>query len=158
MSREVAADPADYADWLADIKARVVTARQRAALVANAELIQLYSQVGRDIGDVTWTTSPGTRLPGLFEAGDCSKAELLGLPSSTTWAVHRQERWLFRGRRVDQHRPDHGREEPVAATCRLRQESSCCGARLRTSVGAEPCPVPEPHHPSASSCPTSRCR
>ena len=47
MSREVA--PADYADWLADIKVRVVAARQRAALAANAELIQLYWQIGRDI-------------------------------------------------------------------------------------------------------------
>ncbi len=41
--------PAGYADWLADIKARVVSARQRAALAANAELIQLYWQIGRDI-------------------------------------------------------------------------------------------------------------
>ncbi len=41
--------PAGYADWLADIKARVVAARQRAALAANAELIQLYWQIGRDI-------------------------------------------------------------------------------------------------------------
>jgi len=47
MSREVA--PADYADWLANIKARVVAARQRVALAANAELIQLYWQIGRDI-------------------------------------------------------------------------------------------------------------
>ena len=49
MSREVATDQADYADWLADIKARVVAARQRAALAANAELIQLYWKIGRDI-------------------------------------------------------------------------------------------------------------
>ena len=49
MSRKIAAIPTDYADWLADIKARVATARQRAALAANAELIQLYWQIGRDI-------------------------------------------------------------------------------------------------------------
>lgn len=49
MSREVAPDPADYADWLADIKTRVAAARQRAALAANSELIQLYWQIGRDI-------------------------------------------------------------------------------------------------------------
>ena len=41
--------PIGYADWLADIKARVVSARQRAALAANAELIQLYWRIGRDI-------------------------------------------------------------------------------------------------------------
>jgi predicted nuclease of restriction endonuclease-like (RecB) superfamily len=34
---------------LADIKTRVVAARQRAALAANAELVQLYWQIGRDI-------------------------------------------------------------------------------------------------------------
>jgi predicted nuclease of restriction endonuclease-like (RecB) superfamily len=49
MSRKIAAVPADYADWLADIKARVASARQRAALAANAELIRLYWQIGRDI-------------------------------------------------------------------------------------------------------------
>ena len=42
-------EPAGYADWLADTKARVVAARQRAALAANAELIRLYWQIGRDI-------------------------------------------------------------------------------------------------------------
>ncbi len=49
MSRKITAIPTDYADWLADIKTRVATARQRAALAANAELIQLYWQIGRDI-------------------------------------------------------------------------------------------------------------
>lgn len=49
MSKRTSAIPTDYADWLADIKARVATARQRAALAANAELIQLYWQIGRDI-------------------------------------------------------------------------------------------------------------
>lgn len=43
------AAPAGYADWLADIKLRVVAARQRAVLAANAELIQLYWQIGHDI-------------------------------------------------------------------------------------------------------------
>lgn len=49
MSKRTSAIPTDYADWLAAIKARVATARQRAALAANAELIQLYWQIGRDI-------------------------------------------------------------------------------------------------------------
>ena len=41
--------PTDYAHWLADIKSRVVAARQRAALAANGELIQLYWQIGQEI-------------------------------------------------------------------------------------------------------------
>ena len=49
MSREVTPAPTDYADWLADIKARVVATRQRSALADNAELIQLHWQIGRDI-------------------------------------------------------------------------------------------------------------
>ncbi|MCP5425338.1 MAG: DUF1016 domain-containing protein [Gammaproteobacteria bacterium] len=49
MNGKSAAIPMDYAEWLAAIKARVATARQRAALAANAELIQLYWQIGHDI-------------------------------------------------------------------------------------------------------------
>lgn len=49
MNKNIALIPADYADWLADIKTRVTAARQRAALAANAELIRLYWQIGRDI-------------------------------------------------------------------------------------------------------------
>jgi len=49
MNKKIAAIPADYADWLADIKTRVMAARQRAALAVNAELIGLYWQIGRDI-------------------------------------------------------------------------------------------------------------
>ena len=41
--------PADYAAWLADLKVRIHTARQRAALAANRELVLLYWQIGRDI-------------------------------------------------------------------------------------------------------------
>ena len=49
MSKKIAAVPTDYADWLADIKGRVAAARQRAVLAANAELIQLYWQIGNEI-------------------------------------------------------------------------------------------------------------
>ena len=41
--------PTDYGQWLADIKNRVLTARQRAALAVNAELVSLYWHIGRDI-------------------------------------------------------------------------------------------------------------
>jgi len=43
--------PAGYAEWLADVKARVHAAQQRAALAVNAEVMQLYWQLGRDILD-----------------------------------------------------------------------------------------------------------
>lgn len=49
MSKHITGIPTDYIHWLADIKTRVVAARQRAALAANAELVQLYWQIGNDI-------------------------------------------------------------------------------------------------------------
>jgi predicted nuclease of restriction endonuclease-like (RecB) superfamily len=49
MNKRITAIPPDYADWLADIKTRVVSARQRAALAANAELVMLYWQIGNEI-------------------------------------------------------------------------------------------------------------
>ncbi len=41
--------PEGYALWLADLKDRIHTAQQRAALVVNRELVELYWQMGRDI-------------------------------------------------------------------------------------------------------------
>jgi len=41
--------PEGYADWLADLKARIHAARQRASLAVNRELVLLYWQIGRDI-------------------------------------------------------------------------------------------------------------
>src|SRR5687767_380405 len=41
--------PAEYGTWLAQLKARIQGARQRAALAANAEQIQLYHELGREI-------------------------------------------------------------------------------------------------------------
>lgn len=43
--------PAGYGEWLAEVKARVHAAQQRAALAVNRELLQLYWQIGRDILD-----------------------------------------------------------------------------------------------------------
>jgi hypothetical protein len=45
----VASAPSDYAEWLADVKARIHAAQQRATLVVNRELLTLYWQLGRDI-------------------------------------------------------------------------------------------------------------
>lgn len=45
----VAPLPADYAEFLAEIKARITAARTRAALAVNGELIELYWEIGREI-------------------------------------------------------------------------------------------------------------
>ena len=41
--------PADYGDWLNSLKSSIQGARQRALLSANAEQIQLYHDIGREI-------------------------------------------------------------------------------------------------------------
>lgn len=41
--------PTGYADWLADLKTRILAAQQRAALAVNRELVLLYWQIGHDI-------------------------------------------------------------------------------------------------------------
>jgi predicted nuclease of restriction endonuclease-like (RecB) superfamily len=41
--------PDGYAGWLAELKARIHAAQQRASLAVNRELVLLYWQIGRDI-------------------------------------------------------------------------------------------------------------
>ena len=41
--------PPAYAEWLTELKARIHSAQQRAALAVNRELVLLYWQIGRDI-------------------------------------------------------------------------------------------------------------
>ncbi|MEE7625149.1 DUF1016 N-terminal domain-containing protein [Methylobacter sp. Wu8] len=41
--------PPGYAGWLTQLKGRIAQARQRATLAANAELVSLYGQIGREI-------------------------------------------------------------------------------------------------------------
>ena len=41
--------PSGYAEWLVDLKTRIHTAQQRAALAVNRELVGLYWQIGHDI-------------------------------------------------------------------------------------------------------------
>ena len=43
--------PAGYAEWLADVKARVHAGQERAGLAVNAEVMLLYWQLGRDMLD-----------------------------------------------------------------------------------------------------------
>lgn len=46
---EIVPLPPDYAAWLAELKARIYRAQQRATLAVNRELVLLYWQIGRDI-------------------------------------------------------------------------------------------------------------
>jgi predicted nuclease of restriction endonuclease-like (RecB) superfamily len=41
--------PADYPEFLVEVKTRIAAARTRAALAVNSELIKLYWEIGRDI-------------------------------------------------------------------------------------------------------------
>ncbi len=41
--------PDGYTDWLKQLKTEIARAQQRAALAVNAELVQLYGRIGRDI-------------------------------------------------------------------------------------------------------------
>ena len=41
--------PDGYGEWLAELKSRINSAQQRAALAVNHELISLYWQIGKDI-------------------------------------------------------------------------------------------------------------
>lgn len=41
--------PGDYGPWLEQLKVRIAASRSRAALAINAELIQLYHQIGGEL-------------------------------------------------------------------------------------------------------------
>jgi predicted nuclease of restriction endonuclease-like (RecB) superfamily len=41
--------PSDYAAWLTEVKTRIQSARSRAALAVNSEVVRLYHSIGRDI-------------------------------------------------------------------------------------------------------------
>lgn len=60
--KAVAALPADYGPLLADIKTRVQTARIRAGLAANRELLALYWDIGRLILDRQHKEGWGTKV------------------------------------------------------------------------------------------------
>lgn len=54
--------PEGYADWLAQLKVQIAQARQRASLSVNAELVQLYGRVGRDILERQQTQGWGAKV------------------------------------------------------------------------------------------------
>ena len=43
--------PKGYADWLASLKSRISSARHRATLAVNRELVRTYHQIGTEILD-----------------------------------------------------------------------------------------------------------
>ncbi len=49
MSSDILPLPADYPAWLTELKSRIHSAQQRAALAVNRELVLLYWQIGQDI-------------------------------------------------------------------------------------------------------------
>ncbi|MDT8399900.1 MAG: PDDEXK nuclease domain-containing protein [Pseudomonadales bacterium] len=59
---EIVSLPAGYKSWLAELKARIHQARQRAALAVNSELVLLYWQIGRDILDRQDREGWGTKV------------------------------------------------------------------------------------------------
>ena len=54
--------PEGYGAWLADLKTRIYTARQRAMFEVNRELVTLYWQIGRDILDRQAAQGWGARV------------------------------------------------------------------------------------------------
>jgi hypothetical protein len=53
--------PDDYSNWLSDLKTRIHSAQQRAALAVNRELVLLYWQIGRDILESAKPSKAGAR-------------------------------------------------------------------------------------------------
>jgi predicted nuclease of restriction endonuclease-like (RecB) superfamily len=54
--------PEGYSAWLSDLKSRIHTARQRATLAVNRELVLLYWQIGRDILERQATQGWGAKV------------------------------------------------------------------------------------------------
>jgi len=54
--------PKDYQAWLAELKARIATAQLRTTLAVNAELIQLYWEIGRGILEKQQTQGWGGKV------------------------------------------------------------------------------------------------
>ena len=62
MSTEIEGTPSGYAEWIADVKARVRATQFRAARAANTEVLQLYWSIGRDILDRQENQGWGTKV------------------------------------------------------------------------------------------------
>ncbi len=75
--------PADYAAWLAGLKNRISSARQRAALSVNQELVRLYHHIGTEILERQTRQGWGAKVIDRL-AGDLREAfpEMKGFSSS----------------------------------------------------------------------------
>jgi predicted nuclease of restriction endonuclease-like (RecB) superfamily len=75
--------PPDYFDWLQSLKQRINGARQRAALAANKEQIQLYHEIGKEILERQNTQAWGTKVINVLSS-DLREAfpEMKGLSTS----------------------------------------------------------------------------
>ena len=67
----VLAIPGDYGALLADLKLRIVAARSRSVLAANAEQIALYHDIGRELLDRQQRHAWGTKVVDRLAADLC---------------------------------------------------------------------------------------
>jgi len=62
QTRSKRAKQPGYAEWLTDLKGRILAAKHRAVLGVNRELVLLYWQIGRDILDRQARQGGGARI------------------------------------------------------------------------------------------------
>ena len=87
--------PAGYTDWLSELKSRIHTAQQRAALAVNRELVLLYWQAGHPVAaSATGLGSESDRATGARSAHRVSRHE--GFFAAQP-QVHESIRWCLAG-------------------------------------------------------------
>ncbi len=74
--------PADYSDWLKQLKADIASAQYRAGLAVNVELVRLYGRIGRDILQRQQTRGWGAKVIDHL-AGDLKEA----FPDMKGWST-----------------------------------------------------------------------
>jgi hypothetical protein len=90
--------PADYPEFLAEVKARIAAARTRAVLAVNSELIKLYWEIGHEILDRERREGWGAKVIDRLAADlrrDFPEMTGLSRSNSTTCA-----RWQRHGQRT----------------------------------------------------------
>ncbi len=102
--------PADYPQFLAEVKARIAAARTRAVLAVNSELIQLYWEIGKEILDREDRQGWGAKVIERL-AGDLRRE----LPEMTGFSL-RNLRYMreFRSRMARVETPDEMLQQPAA--------------------------------------------
>lgn len=74
--------PADYSDWLKQLKADIASAQYRAGFAVNVELVRLYGRIGRDILQRQQTRGWGAKVIDHL-AGDLKEA----FPDMKGWST-----------------------------------------------------------------------